>query len=144
MSNTRFADWRAWFLAITKLEEGEEGNRHPDRFVDATSKTLTPKERLQSVTEDTDSVVLFVDNNNHKVRLMHNLINFGGKRMRKENKVVALLGMSHKANPFLLGGIFWDPPILLEKIPKEGIADCKTVDDLKSLNLTWGRFPCTR
>jgi hypothetical protein len=135
MSIARSADWRAWFLTITKSEEGEEGNRHPERFVDATSETLTPKERLQSITEDTDSVFLFVDNS-HKVCLMHNLINFGGKRMRKEDKVVALRGMSHEADPFLLEGIFWDPPIHLEKIPKEGIADCETVDDLKSLNLT--------
>ena len=135
MSNTRFAGWRAWFLATTKSEEGEEGNRHPERFVDATSEMLTPKERLQSITEDTDSVFLFLDNN-HKVRLMHNLINFGGKQMRKENKVVALLGMSHEANPFLFEGIFWDPPIHLEKILQEGIAECKTVDYLKSLNLT--------
>jgi hypothetical protein len=99
---------------------------HPQAFL---------KERLQSITEDIDSVFLFLDNN-HKVCLMHNLFNFGGKRMRKENKVIALRGMSHEADPFLLEGTFWDPPILLEKIPKEGIADCKTVDQLEGLNLT--------
>ena len=118
MSSVRFADWRAWFLAITTSEEGEEGNSHPKRFVEATSETLTPKERLQSITEDTDRGFLFVDNN-HKVRWMHNLINFGGEQMRKENKVIALLGMSHEAYPFLLGGIFWYPLFTSKRSPKK-------------------------
>jgi hypothetical protein len=135
MSNARFADWRAWFLAITASEEGAEGNRHPERFVEATSETLTAKERLQSITEDTDSVFLFVDIDK-KVCLMHNLINFGGRRVRKEDKVVALLGMSHNAVPYLLEGSFWDPLIHLEKIPKDWIVDCETVEQLRGLSLT--------
>ena len=83
-------NWIEWF---SNHPNNEDGNRNMAAFSSILESGLSEEEKLRSLVEEIDTVILAADANN-KIMILHSPKNFGGTRSRPDNKVVCMLGMS--------------------------------------------------
>ena len=82
----------SWKQHFSSLAVNDQGNQNLNEFSGAFSSKLSSEEKLRNLVEDMDSM-FFAADGEKKVQSYHSLKNLGGTRLRKENKVIALLGV---------------------------------------------------
>jgi len=82
----------SWKQHFSSLAVNDQGNQNLNEFSGAFSSELSSEEKLRNLVEDMDSM-FFAADGEKKVQSYHSLKNLGGTRLRKENKVIALLGV---------------------------------------------------
>ena len=86
-------NWTEWF---SNHPNNEDGNRNMAAFSSILEAGLSEEEKLQSLVEEINTVILAADANN-KIMILHSPKNFGGTRSRPNNKVVCMLGLGAHA-----------------------------------------------
>ena len=81
---------------FSNLPNNEDGNRNMAAFSSILEAGLSEEEKLQSLVEEINTVILAADANN-KIMILHSPKNFGGTRSRPNNKVVCMLGLGAHA-----------------------------------------------
>jgi len=91
------ANWNDKIHAFSISELGVAGNLSMGDFFQATDESFGHLELIRNLTIDENTVILAVIGEDKQLKLLHHPTDFGGKLTRKENKVVALEGLSTKA-----------------------------------------------
>ncbi len=86
-------NWTKWF---SNHPNNEDGNRNMAAFSSILKAGFSEEEKLRSLVEEIDTVILAANANN-KIMILHNPKNFGGTRSRPDNKVVCMLGLGAHA-----------------------------------------------
>ncbi len=82
-------DWTEWFSSHPNIKDG---NRNMSAFSSILKAGFSEEEKLWSLVEEIDTVILAADANN-KIMIFRSPKNFGGTRSRPDNKVVCMLGL---------------------------------------------------
>ena len=82
----------SWKQHFSSLAVNDQGNQNLSEFSEALRSELSRDARLRSLVEDTDSM-FFAADEEKRIQSYHSLKNLGGTRLRKEHKVIALLGI---------------------------------------------------
>jgi hypothetical protein len=123
-------NWTEWF---SNHPNNEDGNRNMAAFSSILESGLSEEEKLRSLVEDIDTVILAADANN-KIMILHSPKNFGGTRSRPDNKVVCMLGMgAHAMCIFIdLRSALADCQIV---VPAEtDLSDCESAQDVANIS----------
>ena len=131
-----FNNWREKILDWTKSDAGGAGNKNLRAFDLATDPSAgSQKTRLQAILSVPDALILGVGDGN-KIILIHNAKNLGGTLLRPDDKVVALVGVSHEAK-----GVELDLSSALASYEVKAakfaqMTSCSSTAELKELNET--------
>ena len=121
--------WLDWFLNHIS---NDAGNRNLQAFSDILSSGATNTEKLQSLVEETDTVILAANASNN-IMIMHSPRNIGGTRSRPDDKVICMLGMGSQAISVLidLNSAFADCNIVVPTVQQ--LAECETAQDVANI-----------
>jgi hypothetical protein len=86
-------NWSDWF---TNLASNEAGNKNMQMYSDTFESGHSDIEKLHSVVEEIDTVILAADANKN-ILIFHSPKNFGGTRTRPKNKLIRLIGLGAQA-----------------------------------------------
>ena len=85
--------WKQFYLS---LPGNEQGNKNMGSFSLSMSSSQSADARMNSLTEDVDTVI-FIADENKKVAVIHSPKNHGGTRTRPTNKISCLVGLGPQA-----------------------------------------------
>ena len=123
MTSLTPAQAQNWGDFFSTLATNDDANNNLVEFSLALISSESRNTRIKNITEE-NSVILTAGQNG-KFQLLHSLIDLGGTRSRRENKVIALIGMGPRAAPVLLD-------------IDSALADCNittpTLEEIKSCN----------
>ena len=91
-------NWTKWF---SKHPNNEDGYRNMAAFSSIVEAGFSEEEKLRSLVEEIDTLILAADANN-KIMILHSPKNFRGTRSRPDNKVVCMLGLGIHATYVLI------------------------------------------
>ena len=122
-------NWIEWF---SNHPHNEDGNRNMAAFSSILESGLSEEEKLRSLVEEIDTVILAADANN-KIMILHSPKNFGGTRSRPDNKVVCMLGLgAHATCVFIdLRSAFANCNIVVPAVTD--LSDCETAQDVANI-----------
>ena len=123
------ATWLDWFINHTS---NDAGNRNLQAFSDILSSESNGAEKLRSLVEEIDTVILAANANNN-IMIMHSPKNLGGTRSRPDNKVVCMLGMGPQAVSVQvdLNSALADCNIIVPTVQE--LAECRTAQDVADI-----------
>jgi hypothetical protein len=87
-------NWIDWFV---NHPTNEQGNRNLNSFSDILGAGTSDKEKLRSLVEEIDRVILAADAYKN-IMILHNPKNFGGTRLRQASKVACMIGLGNQAS----------------------------------------------
>ena len=124
------ATWLDWFINHTS---NDAGNRNLQAFSDILSSESNGAEKLRSLVEEIDTVILAANANNN-IMIMHSPKNLGGTRSRPDNKVVCMLGMGPQAVSVQvdLNSALADCNIIVPTVQE--LAECRTAQDVADIS----------
>jgi hypothetical protein len=133
MSTTnQYNDWAAKIIEWTESEEGEKGNQNLTAFCNATNpESLERDDRLKAITS-TPGIIALAATEEKKIVVLHSIKNLGGSLIRRQDKVLALQGVSHDA-PAVELIVESALKNYKSKAPKFDDLKEKTVDELKEV-----------
>ena len=122
-------NWTEWF---SNHPNNEDGNRNMAAFSSILESGLSEEEKLRSLVEEIDTVILAADANN-KIMIFHSPKNFGGTRSRPDNKVVCMLGLgAHTMYIFIdLRTALADCQIVVPAVTD--LSDCESAQDVANI-----------
>ena len=121
--------WLDWFINRTS---NDAGNRNLQAFSDILSSESNGAEKLRSLVEEIDTVILAANANNN-IMIMHSPKNLGGTRSQPDNKVVCMLGMGPQAVSVQidLNSALADCNIIVPTVQE--LAECRTAQDVADI-----------
>ena len=102
-------------------------------FFQATDESFGHLELIRNLTIDENTVILAVIGEDKQLKLLHHPTDFGGKLTRKENKVVALEGLSTKATIGLLDANKLTATQAKQAPDAEKLMECTTKEEIGEL-----------
>jgi hypothetical protein len=122
-------NWISWFI---NHPTNEDGNRNLNSFSDILGAGTSDKEKLRSLVEEIDTVILAADAYKN-IMILHNPKNFGGTRSRPTNKVACLIGLGNQASYVNvdLKSALADCQIIVPSITE--LSDCETAQDIANI-----------
>jgi hypothetical protein len=87
-------NWINWFI---NHPTNEDGNRNLNSFINILGAGTLDKEKLRSLVEEIDTVILSADAYKN-IMILHNPKNFSGTRLRPANKVACMIGLGNQAS----------------------------------------------
>ena len=127
------ANWNDKIHAFSISELGVAGNLSMGDFFQATDESFGHLELIRNLTIDENTVILAVIGEDKQLKLLHHPTDFGGKLTRKENKVVALEGLSTKAIIGLLDANKLTAPQAKQAPDAEKLMECTTKEEIGEL-----------
>jgi hypothetical protein len=82
-------NWTEWF---SNHFYNEDGNRNMATFSSILEAGSSQEKKLPSLVEEIDTVILAANAKN-RIMIFHSPKNFGGTRLRPDNKVICMLGL---------------------------------------------------
>ena len=129
MAIPTFSNWRDYFMNHPNTDAG---NENMTAFTAALSSELEDDERVESLVEEIDTVILAADAD-AQLLIIHSPKRFGGTRSRATGKIVGLMGLGAEAQRVIINE---DTAVLACKIktPTFGaIRGCALGTDIEGL-----------
>ena len=117
---------------FSNYQNNEDGNRNMAAFSIILKAGSSQEEKLWSLVEEIETVILAADANNN-IMILHNPKNFGGTRSRQDNKVVCMLGLCVHAIYALINlrTALVDCQILVPAVTD--LSNCKTAEEVPNI-----------
>ena len=128
----KFTNWKDFLITAAVSNRGEEGNKIVRSYGEISSSKKSGDEKARALTEDPEAVLLFVDDEN-KLKILHNLIDFGGVRTRPEHKVIGLFGLTDKADAVVINEDLWEIPVTVRVPDAKELLECTLEEDWSQL-----------
>ena len=90
----------SWQAHLRTMNETDAANRHFGAFIDAMATENSKIERINTITEDPDSIMLVVEGK--KIKFIHSCKKFGGTRTNPTTTVAGLIGLGARAFPIVI------------------------------------------
>jgi hypothetical protein len=123
-------NWINWFI---KHPSNKDRNRNLNSFSNILGAGTSDKEKLRSLVEEIDTVILAADAYKN-IMILHNPAkNFGRTRPRPANKVACMIGLGNQASyvNVNLKSALADCRIVVPSITE--LSDCKTAQDVADI-----------
>ena len=124
-------NWKTKISFDATSARGAAGNKLLSIYPKISNGKGTTAVIVRGLTEDETGVLLHVNAEN-KLEILHNLKNLGGVRTRKEDKVVALLGLTETAKPVIIDPDLWEIPINVRAPLEKNLIACSSAEEFEN------------
>ncbi len=143
---TKLNNWLLQLEDWAVSEEGQEGDKALETYDAATDPDLNTRAMtIANLFAENKAIILGVgeeggdddtlDEMKFVIRLFHSPINLGGKRTRKEDKLLVLEGLTDKADVLELDGQALVKVIETYAPKEEDLFDCESEEDVRNLEV---------
>ena len=143
---TKFNNWLLQLEDWAVSEEGQEGDKALETYDAATDPDLNTRAMtIANLFAENEAIILGVgeeggdddtlDETKFVVRIFHSPINLGGKRTRKEDKLLVLKRLTDKADVLELDGQELVKVIETYAPKEEDLFDCESEEDVRNLEV---------
>ena len=131
MSTSLSTNWKQHYAS---LASNNDGNKMMMNFSKSITESLSDKDKINALTEETDSVIFIADDQG-SITVIHSPTKLGGTRSRPELKIVCLVGMGPLATAVVLND---KQAIAIFKIAtpeKDKFHDCTSAEQFSVLDV---------